>query len=83
MKIVYYFEFLTRAVLAGLCCLALLPVGQANAKEDVNYDVVVIAGTPAGIAAAVAAGRMGKSVIIIEQSPVLGGMLASGVLRLG
>ena len=82
MKIIYYFQFLTRAILAGLCCLALLPVSQAKAKEDTVYDVVVVAGTPAGIAAAVAAGRMGKSVIIIEQSPVLGGMLASGVLRL-
>lgn len=82
MKMIYYFKFLPRAVLAGLCCLALPPVGQANAKEDTVYDVVVVAGTPAGIAAAIAAGRMGKSVIIIEQSPVLGGMLASGVLRL-
>ena len=50
--------------------------------QDTDYDVVVIAGTPAGVAAAIAAGRTGKSVIIIEQSPVLGGMLASGVLRL-
>ena len=77
MKIIYYFKVLTRAILTGLCCLALLPAGQANAKEDTVYDVVVVAGTPAGIAAAIAAGRMGKSVIIIEQSPVLGGMLAS------
>ena len=53
-----------------------------NAAEKADYDVVVVGGTPAGIAAAIAAGRMGKSVIIIEQSPVLGGMLASGVLRL-
>ena len=47
-----------------------------------TYDVVVIGGTPAGIAAAVAAGRAGKTVILIEQSPVLGGMLSSGVIRL-
>ncbi len=50
--------------------------------QNTDYDVVVIAGTPAGIAAAIAAGRTGKTVLIIEQSPVLGGMLASGVLRL-
>ena len=42
-----------------------------------DYDVVVIGGTPAGIAAAVAAGRAGKTVILIEQSPVLGGMPVS------
>jgi hypothetical protein len=47
-----------------------------------QYDVVVISGAPAGVAAAIAASRLGKSVIIIEQSPVLGGMLSSGVLRL-
>jgi hypothetical protein len=46
-----------------------------------QYDVVVIGGTPAGIAAALAAGRTGKSVVIVEQSPVLGGMLSSGVSR--
>jgi len=47
-----------------------------------DYDVAVIGGTPAGIAAAIAAGRAGKTVILIEQSPVLGGMLSSGVIRL-
>jgi len=47
-----------------------------------DYDVAVIGGTPAGIAAAIAAGRTGKTVILIEQSPVLGGMLSSGVIRL-
>ena len=50
--------------------------------QKVEYDVVVIGGTPAGIAAAIAAGRAEKTVILIEQSPVLGGMLASGVLRM-
>jgi len=47
-----------------------------------SCDVVVVGGTPAGIAAAIAAGRLGKSVILIEQVPVLGGVLSSGVLRL-
>ena len=47
-----------------------------------DYDVAVIGGTPAGIAAAIAAGRTGKTVILIEQYPVLGGMLSSGVIRL-
>ena len=52
------------------------------AKQDHDYDVVVIGGTPAGVAAAIAAARADKTVIIIEQSPVLGGVLASGALRL-
>ena len=47
-----------------------------------DFEVVVIGGTPAGIAAAIAAGRLGKTVVIVEQSPVLGGVLSSGVIRL-
>ena len=50
---------------------------QAN-----EYDVVVVGGTPAGVAAAIAAARADKTVILIEQTPVLGGVLSSGVLRL-
>lgn len=47
-----------------------------------NYDVLVIGGTPAGIAAAIGAARLDKKVMVIEQSPVLGGVLSSGVIRL-
>ena len=46
------------------------------------YDIIVIGGTPAGTAAAIAAARADKTVVIIEQAPVLGGVLSSGVLRL-
>jgi hypothetical protein len=57
--------------------------GTAPAAKQVNdYDVVVIGGTPAGVAAAIAAARADKTVIIIEQAPCLGGVLSSGVLRL-
>ena len=54
----------------------------AEPKQANDYDVVVIGGTPAGVAAAIAAARADKTVIIIEQAPVLGGVLSSGVLRL-
>ena len=54
----------------------------ADPKQVKDYDVVVIGGTPAGVAAAIAAARADKTVIIIEQAPVLGGVLSSGVLRL-
>ena len=57
--------------------------GTAPASKQANdYDVVVIGGTPAGVAAAIAAARADKTVIIIEQAPCLGGVLSSGVLRL-
>ena len=60
----------------------LLWCGTVLANEPRSADVVVIGGTPAGVAAAIAAARADKTVIIIEQSPVLGGVLSSGVLRL-
>ncbi len=65
-------------------CLQCIGAGQTSAAQSVagSFDVVVIGGTPAGIAAGIAAARMGKSVVIVEQAPVLGGVLSSGVLRL-
>lgn len=46
------------------------------------YDVVVYGSTPAGIAAATAAGRLGMSVAIFEPLPMIGGMGAAGNLAL-
>ena len=54
----------------------------ATIEEKNDYDIIVIGGTPAGVAAAIAAARSNKNVIIIEQAPCLGGVLSSGVLRL-
>ena len=38
---------------------------QIERAEAQQYDVIVIGGTPAGVAAAIAAGRSGKNVTII------------------
>ena len=48
-----------------------------------HYDVVVVGGGPGGIPAAVAAARMGASVLLIERSSILGGMAGSGLPLLG
>lgn len=42
-------------------------------------DVVVYGGTPGGIASAVQAARMGRSVILVEPGRHLGGVMASGL----
>lgn len=42
-------------------------------------DVIVLGGTPGGIAAALAAGRRGRNVLLIEHHAHLGGMAASGL----
>ena len=51
-------------------------ISVSKLTEAKEYDVVVVGGTPAGVAAAIAAARADKTVIIIEQAPVLGGVLS-------
>ena len=41
---------------------------------NIDWDVMVVGGGPAGIGAAIAAGRMGLRVGLIERHPILGGM---------
>ena len=43
------------------------------------YDVVVVGGTPAGIMAAIAAEREGKTVLLLERSDHIGGLPANGL----
>lgn len=60
--------------------LALLLFGavafHASAAE---FDIVVVGGTPGGVAAAVTAARHGRSVALVEYHAHLGGMAASGL----
>jgi hypothetical protein len=46
---------------------------------DKDYDIVVYGGTSGGVAAAVQAARMGKTVVLIEPSKHLGGMTSGGL----
>ncbi|MEM7371922.1 MAG: FAD-dependent oxidoreductase [Bacteroidota bacterium] len=73
---------LLHATLATVALLFFPAFHFTVTAQDLDHDILIIGGTPAGISAAIAAGRLGKTVLIIEQSPVLGGVLASGVLRL-
>lgn len=43
------------------------------------YDVIVVGGTTAGVGAALAAGRQGMRVAVIEETPTLGGLIANGL----
>jgi len=49
-----------------------------TAAEE-QFDVVVIGATPGGIAAALAAGRLGRKVLLVEYHRHVGGMSASGL----
>jgi len=61
----------------ALLLLCLLSPCFASAAE--NTDVVVYAGSSAGVAAAIQAARMGKHVILIEPSQFLGGLTTGGL----
>lgn len=51
-----------------------------SCTERYSADVLVIGGTTSGTAAGIAAARMGAKVIVVEDTPMLGGMLtAQGV----
>jgi hypothetical protein len=67
------------------CCATLLLAACAAAKTtspaDVNgkaYDLVVVGGTPGGIACAVRAAREGLSVLLVNHTRHLGGFITSG-----
>ncbi len=63
---------------AVCCAWAVLCPSLKGASPD-TYDIVVVSGSSGGVSAAVAAGRMGARVALIEDTPVLGGMLSNGI----
>lgn len=68
-------HFRRAAVLACSWLLLVLPACHSSRA----FDVVIYGGTSAGVAAAVQAARMGKSVIVIEPGRHLGGLTAGGL----
>src|ERR1700691_5570584 len=50
-------------------------------KETKNYDVIVVGASSGGTAAAIAAGRQGMRVALIEATPTLGGIMSNGLSR--
>jgi hypothetical protein len=51
--------------------------GQTTSQQ--NFDVVIVGGSSGAIGAAIGAARSGVSVVLIEDTPVLGGMLSNGI----
>ncbi len=78
------------AVLVGLLLLAPAAPGAAGAGAvspqssecSVHVPVLVVGGTPAGVAAAVSAARLGTPVIETEARPYLGGDLTGAMLNM-
>ncbi len=70
-----------RNVFTGVlaCALLALPQIATAAKPETKVDVVVYGGTSGGVAAAVQAARMNRSVLLIEPGAKLGGLTTSGL----
>ena len=69
-----------KLLLATISIMALLPsvvLGESH-PEELEADVVVYGATSGGLSAAAAAAREGKSVLLVEHLPFLGGLLGGG-----
>ena len=54
------------------------PIVQTHSSAA-RYDIVVIGATPAGIAAAISAARLGHKVALVERTTHIGGMMTGGL----
>jgi FAD dependent oxidoreductase len=62
-----------------LSLLVLVPLSAVAAERQA--DVIIYGGTPAGIMAAIAAARENASVLVVEPTHWLGGMVSGGLSR--
>jgi len=69
-----------KVLLATISIMALFPSAVLGESPPVELeaDVVVYGATPGGISAAAAAAREGRSVLLVEHMPYLGGLLGAG-----
>jgi len=68
-----------KSLIALLCAVCLAGLDGFTARAAEEADLVVVAATPAGVAAAVAAARSGASVILLEESAHVGGIVSAGL----
>lgn len=67
------------AFLSLVLTIVFAVVGLSAEEERKSYDLVVIGGTPGGIACAVRAAREGLNVLLVNRHAHLGGILTSGI----
>ena len=59
----------------------LLLLGLASPLAAADFDLVIYGGTPAGLSAGIIAAREGTSVVVIEPTKWIGGMVTGGLCR--
>lgn len=57
------------------------PPAQGEAADGASFPLIVVGGGPEGVAAAVSAARNGVKTLLIEEDPVLGGLMTQGRLN--
>jgi hypothetical protein len=62
-----------------VCILSAFGFIRRNIPQIHTYDVVIYGGTPAGITAAIQVAREGKTVVLLEPSACLGGIMVNGL----
>lgn len=74
-------QLLLRAAVATLTALCVLAPAVAHAAPSTRIvrDVVVYGGTPAGVAAAIAAADAGARVTLLAEGSTVGGMMSNGI----
>lgn len=65
--------------LLALTCYALAAIGALPTTRAESADVVVYGATPGGIAAAIAAAKGGRTVLLVEPTIRIGGMTTNGL----
>src|SRR5215213_7184626 len=65
-------------MLAVVCIVEARGDGSWTTDNE-SPDVVVYGGTPAGVAAAVAAARHGSAVTLVAEGATIGGMMSNGL----
>src|SRR6218665_3750722 len=62
-----------------LSLVSVLSLNGISSAQEKPFDIVVYGATGGGVAAAIEAGRLGKSVALIEPQKYIGGMTAGGL----
>jgi hypothetical protein len=70
----------TAAFVAAVVFCASATAPLRAAEDSLAPDVLVVGGTPAGVAAAVAAARRGENVVLVARRPELGGVLTDAMM---
>lgn len=77
MPVFFRIPIVLLAALGWLTCVSALC--QQATTAELQADVVIVGGSSSGIGAALGAARLGADTLLVEDTPVLGGMLANGI----